>query len=199
MSGAYAQDQQKMPTTFDDLREIIKTQLPAPPEGFAWQQFKNAVFQKPIAWTEQRLDAKIFGMTRTVYATSPEKFSTTKPFEMGMTLEILSGPKKTMNMDPETVAIALIKPIFDSHKKEEILIQDQKKTGDFDMIFLRYRDAPAGLKPIIVHKFILANNVADSVHTFTFESPAETWDANWSKYGTPIISKLSVVPTIPSN
>lgn len=60
----------------------------------------------------------------------------------------------------------------------------------------RFRDAPPGLKPIVVHKLILANN-ADSLHIFTFESPESTWTENWEKYGTPILGRLQVVAQLP--
>lgn len=199
LSGVRAQDAQKPPTSTDELSAFISAQIPPPPQGFLWQQFKNSFFPKPTGWNEQILEGTLFAITRTVYAISPEKFSATKQFEMGMTLEILSGSKKTMNTEAKNLALAMLKPIFDSHKKEEILIFDQNKRGDFDIIFLRYRDAPAGLTPIIIHKFIAANNVADSVHTFTFESPVETWDSNWAKYGTPIISKINIIPTMSAN
>jgi len=65
--------------------------------------------------------------------------------------------------------------------------------------FFRYRDAPPGLKPIIVHKFILANNSADSVHVFTFKGPADSWEENWAKYGTPILSKVNILPNVSPN
>jgi hypothetical protein len=45
----------------------------------------------------------------------------------------------------------------------------------------------------------LANNVTDSVHVFTFESPAESWEENWAKFGTPILSKINVLPNVPAN
>jgi hypothetical protein len=92
-----------------------------------------------------------------------------------------------------------LKPFLDAHKKEEVLFLEQSTKGDFERTFFRYRDAPPGLKPIIVHKFILANNVTDSVHIFTFESPVDLWQDNWARYGTPIFSKVNVLPEVSPN
>ena len=180
--------------TPEQLREVMKTELPAPPEGFSWQIYKNAVFPKPAGWTEGELPVTPKPVVMSTYATSPEAFSQTKPFEMGFTVQIITGTKRILKLDARKMALAYIRPLLVSHRKDEILILDQKPGGDFEQTFFRYRDAPPGLKPIIVHKFILANDKTDSVHIFTFESPVETWDANWAKFGTPILSRVSVVP-----
>jgi hypothetical protein len=197
---AFAQDiTQSPPSTQEQIREAIKTQLPAPPDGFVWQLYKNVVFLKPKKWNEHERDEQIAGIPYTTYAASPEDFSDTKQFEVGLTVQLIINPQRIRGIDAKKMALVYLKPLLDSHKKEEILILEQSTQGDFERTFFRYRDAPAGLKPIIVHKFILANNVTDIVHIFTFESPIELWEENWSKYGTPIIGKLNVLPNIPPN
>ncbi|NTV10775.1 MAG: hypothetical protein HGA47_08360 [Zoogloea sp.] len=194
-----AQDTSRSPPSAEQIREAIKSQLPAPPDGFVWQLYKNAVFLRPGQWNEREMAGSTIGIPFTVYAASPEDFSTTKQFEMGVTLQIISGSQQLRNIEAKKMALAYLKPFLDAHKKEEVLMLQQSTRGDFERTFFRYRDAPQGLKPIIVHKFILANNVTDSVHIFTFESPAETWDENWTRYGTPILSKVNVLPNVPAN
>ena len=110
---------------------------------------------------------------------------------MGVTLKITGNPGKSIKLEAKKLAFAYLKPVLDSHKKEEILMLEQS-------IFFLYGDAPPGLKPIIVQWLMLANNVTDSVHQFIFESPADTWDENWAKYGPPILGKLNVVASMPS-
>jgi len=183
----------------EQVQEAIKSHLPAAPEGFAWQLYKNAVFLKPAQWHERVTATKPGGIPVFVYAASPEEFSDIKQFEMGLTLQIISGSQHVRNIEARKMALLYLKPILDAHKKEEVLMLEQSTRGDFERTFFRYRDAPAGLKPIIVHKFILANNVTDSVHIFTFESPADTWEGNWAKYGTPILGKVNVIPTLSPN
>jgi len=197
-SPCFAQETPAPPNT-DQVQEAIKSHLPAAPEGFAWQLYKNAAFLKPTHWHERVTATKPGGIPIFVYAASAEDFSETKQFEMGVTLQIISGSQHVRNIEAKKMALLYLKPILDAHKKEEVLMLEQSTRGDFERTFFRYRDAPPGLKPIIVHKFILANNVTDSVHIFTFESPADTWEENWSKYGTPILGKVNVIPTLPVN
>lgn len=194
-----AQDAPKAPSVSDELREAVKSQLPPPPDGFVWQVYKNTVFPKPRPWNEREMATASMGIPFTVYSASPEDFSATKPFEMGFTVQIISGSQRIRGIDAKKMAMAYLKPFLDVQKKEDVLIANQSARGDFEQTIFRYRDAPAGLKPVIVHKMILANTVTDSVHVFTFESPAQTWDENWARYGTPILSRINVVPGVAAN
>ena len=133
-----------------------------------------------------------------VYAASPEQFSESKQFEMGVTLQIISGPRALRDIPAKKAALLYLKPLLDVHKREDFLILERNTNGDFELTFARYRDAPPGLKPVIVHKVILASDVADSVHVFTFESPEETWQENWDRFGTPILGKVNLLPNLPS-
>lgn len=198
ISCAPAKETQKTAQSAEPVRETIISQLPAPPEGFSWNLYKNAVFPKPLQWKEQQAIGDVAGIPITVFAASPEEFSATKQFEMGLTVQIISGSQKIKGFEAKKMALVYLKPFLDTHK-EDILMFEQSKREDFDLTIFRYRDAPPGLIPIIVHKFILANNVTDSVHIFTFESPTESWAENWAKYGTPILSKVIVLPNEPAN
>jgi hypothetical protein len=180
-------------------QQAIEAQLPKPPEGFEWKLYQNAVFLKPKLWNERTEASAPGGIPMTAYASSPEDFSDTKQFEMGMTLQIISGSQKTRGIEAKKMVFAYLKPFIDAHKKEDVLMFEQKTQGDFERTYFRYKDAPPGLKPLIVHKFILANNVTDSVHVFTFESPAELWNENWASFGTPILSKINILPNAPPN
>tara|TARA_R110000782_G_scaffold191602_2_gene281416 strand:- start:5867 stop:6517 length:651 start_codon:yes stop_codon:yes gene_type:complete len=181
-----------------EIPEDIRSQLPSPPEGFGWKLYKNALFLKPSKWNERERASSDKGITMTVYAASPEEFSESKQFEMGITIQIISDSYKNHGAKAEQVIPIYLKPIVDTHKKEDVLMYAKKRIGDFESTIFRYRDAPAGLTPIIVHKFILANNTTDSVHIFTYESSEITWDENWDKYGTPFLSKVNVISTLPS-
>lgn len=198
LGPARAQEGPKQPGA-EQVRQAIKAQLPAPPEGFSWHVYKNAVFMKPVEWHEREKNASVGGIPANVYAASPDEFSETKQFETGITIQIYSGPQKVRRIEAKKFALLYLKPFLDAHRKDEILILEQRPKGDFEQIFFRYRDASPGMKPIIVHKFILANNVTDSVHVFTFESPVELWEANWAKYGTPILGKVNVIPNLLEN
>lgn len=199
LNSAQAQTQTQPAPSAEAIQQAIETQLPKPPDGFEWRLYKNAVFLKPKLWNERTKASMSGGIPVTVFASSPEDFSDTKQFEMGMTLQIISGSQKLRGIEAKKMVFIYLKPFIDAHKKEAVLVFEQGTRGDFERTFFRYKDAPAGLKPIIVHKFILANNVTDSVHVFTFESPTELWDENWAKFGTPILSKVNVLPNVPPN
>lgn len=176
----------------------VKAQLPPAPKGFTWKFYLNAAFLKPDNWNERTSSTNIKGTSHVLYAASAEEFNEKKQFETGFSLNIIDGLKKFQNLEANKAALIYIKPMLDSHKKEDVLMLDQRKNGDFDLTFFRYRDAPPGLTPIIVHQFLMANNVTDSLHVFIFESPEASWDENWKKFGTPILSKAIVIPSLPS-
>lgn len=180
--------------TPEQIRAAINSQLPPLPAGFDWKLYKNAVFPKPAGWHERELKTPANSFT---YATSPEDFSGNKQFEMGMSVNIFTGTQRLRGLEAKKAALMYIKIDLDTHRKEDILILDQQPSGDYERTVFRYRDAPPGLKPVIIHKFILANNVTDSLHVFIFESPEATWAENWAKYGTPILSRLQVVAQLP--
>jgi hypothetical protein len=198
-AGTAARAQASMPSSPAEIRKAIQSQLPPPPEGLVWKLYRNAVFLQPAKWHERERAGQVAGIPTIAYAASPEMFTETKPFEMGLTVQIIDGPHKVLGVDASKMALAYLKPFMDLHKPEEILRFEQNRRGDFEYTFFRYKDAPKGLKPIIVHKFLLANNVTDTVHVFTFESPEASWNENWKKYGTPFLGKVNVLPHVPVN
>lgn len=182
---------------YAEIPAQIRSQLPKPPAGFDWNMHKNALFLKPNGWNElakREPNPKVF---ITTYAASPEKFSKTKNFEMGMSLQILSGAQKNSQIKAANLALMVLEPLLKSRPRSDVLIFNQKKAGPFDTTVFRYRDAPKGVIPIVVHKYILANNGADSVHIFTYESPEKSWKENWVKFGSPILGKVNVVTQLP--
>ena len=186
------------------IQEAINAPLPAPPAGFVWQLYEDATFLKPSTWYERERATTTNAFPVTTYATSPEHFSQEKPFEMGLTLQVIRDSQKIIGVAARQVALVYLKPFRNAHKEKDVLLFEHDTKGEFDHIFFRYRDAPPGLKPSIVHKYIVANNITDSVHAFTFESPAPSWDENWAQYGTPILSHVGVdsvmrVPRIHNN
>jgi len=173
--------------------EELLAQLPTPMEGFEWHLYKNAVFQTPIGWHENGGSTNTDGIPIEIYAASPEKFSESKMFEMGVTIQVISDSNKVKSIPAKKIALLYLEPFLETHSEEEILMFSQNSKGDYENTYFRYRDAPPGLKPIIVHKFISASDVSDYVYVFTFESPESTWEENWEKYGTPFLSKVMFV------
>ena len=177
---------------------LIRAELPPPPAGFSWEVFKNAALLRPDGWNERIAEPEGGDVPISVYAASPEEFTETKWFETGVTLQIYSGPQDRKKVPAKKLALIYLNPFLQAHKKEDFSKFETNTDGDTQTIIIRYRDAPPGLKPVIIHKFLIADDAADSLHVFTFESPESSWQENWERYGTPIIGKIVIVPNLPS-
>lgn len=188
----------------EEQTRAIKSQLGPFPQGFSWHIYKDVGLLKPIGWHERSVSN--VGLENVpssyTYATSPEDFDVGKPFDVGLTVEIFSGAEKSPQMSAHAIAAAYIEPLLKVYKAEDFLILDQKTEGDLEKQYLRYHSVPKRLvgspetekmKPAIIHKFILVNNKANSVHVFTFESLEESWESNWTKYGQPMIKNIRVL------
>lgn len=197
--GAHAQAADAPAVGVEDIREAIKTQLPAPPEGFVWQLYKNAVFLQAVNWNEAQHLSSTGGVPLTAYAASPERFSERNPFEIGLTVEIISGSQKIRRMEAKDMALLYLQPFVQAHTKDNVLMLERSENADSERTVFRYRDAPTGSKPILVHKFVVASNEADTVHVFTFQSPEDTWKDNWKAYGKPFLGQVVVLPHVPAN
>jgi hypothetical protein len=185
-------------TKKSDTEATIRDMLPEPAGGFEWVVYRNSAFLKPKGWNQKSLpdqpDKKLIG----ALAISPESFSEKKYFEHGFTAQVAAEFKKTNKVEPSKGAMLILKPIADQHEPEEVLLFDSKPSQIGTTFVLRYRDAPAGKTPIIVHKYLIANDTADTLHIFTYESPTADWEDNWKKFGTPILQKIAVLPFLPA-
>lgn len=177
----------------------IHSQLAPPPDGFNWQIYRNCAFLRPLSWKGKAKEVFDQKVPQGTYAISPEDFSDTTMFETGFTVQLIVNPMKYAGVKASKAAMIYLKPFFDAHPKEDVLMAEQSQHGDRNITIFRYRDAPKGKTPIIVHKFIIANDVDDSVHAFTFEAPAESWNESWKTFGVPILSKVALLPNIPIN
>jgi hypothetical protein len=171
----------------------VGAQLRPAPEGFVWRAYRGALFARPSEWHERTAVQAVTknGIPVTVYAASPEEFSETKQFEMGMTIQAIVQPRQIAKVDASKMAYIYLQPFLEAHKPPNVLLVDRSKKGDFENLWFRYRDAPSGQTPIVVHKFVVANDRLDFAYVFTFESPEATWEENWTKFGTPFLKNLN--------
>jgi len=147
------------------------------------------MFLKPNGWNElTRGD-----FSDSAYGASPETFTLTKNFETGLTIQIARATNARKGIPASHAAMAMMKSIVKTHKEEEILSLSEKESGAVKTYIIRYRDAPPGLTPIVVHKFFTADDSNDILHIFTFESPESSWDASWNSFGTPILSRIRYI------
>jgi hypothetical protein len=189
------------PASLGQLQAQAMAGLPEPPAGFTWVRYRNAAIAKPVGWHERSAPESDHGsqVRLGAWAMSPEEFSETKQFQTGYTVQVTPHPRARHGVEPSDAALLYLKPYIDAHKEpQQVLLFDRKQKGTIEMIVFRYRDAPPSKTAIIVHKLLIVNPQADSVHAFTFECPEATWQENWEKYGTPILSRVAVFPNLPS-
>lgn len=175
------------------IRDSIRAPLPSPPPGFVWRLCGEASILKPAHWHEREQVSTIHALPVITYTTSPEHWCEEKPFELGLTLHVLSGSRKIAEANARQMVFAYLRPLFDAdQKKKGVLLFKRSTNGAFESTVFQFRDNPPGRASRMVLKCIAANTTTDRVHAFTFESPIATWDENWARYGNPMLSKTGV-------
>lgn len=173
----------------------VKEGLPPPPDGFDWTLFQNAVFLQPAHWHVATKDvpstAALQG--RSIYAASPVPFSDTKPFDTGLTLEVLSGMTSPAWVSAKHAFANYVDGYLSQIRDDDILLASDKQQRGIDTVVLRFRDTRFDLPPEIVHKFALIHHALEVVHVYTFETPESLWAEHWARYGTPILGNVTMV------
>lgn len=178
-----------------EFADEIRRELPVPPEGFDWVIFHNAVFLRPARWhvVTKHVPSIAELQGRVIYAASPVLFSETKPFDTGLTLEILSGMNSPGWVSAKHAFARYISGYLSDVADSDILIATEKQQRGIDTVIVRFRDTRLGLPPEIVHKFAHIHHDLEVVHVYTFETPESLWAEHWARYGTPILSNVTMV------
>ena len=87
-------------------------------------------------------------------------------------------------------AVAMGQEISNAACTKVLEVNALKEMGNTRSCFIRYRNAPALGNNITVHKFFVAIDNADLLYIYTFESPTETWDDSFRRFGTPMLEKI---------
>jgi hypothetical protein len=177
-----------------EMIALAKSALPTAPAGFEWAIYRNCAVLKPNGWNDRTLADDVGKKVIGAYAFSPEQFSEQKQFEHGFTTQVVAGFKALNKVEPSKGAVLMMKPITDSRPERDILLFKDNKFPDRISYVLRYRDAPAGKTPIIIHKYMIARDGDDTLHIFTYESPEAQWEANWKAFGETIMGKVAIIP-----
>ena len=179
--------------------EHIRSQLPVPPAGFEWRMHKNALFLKPGGWNEGSKAQQGSAYPATLYSTSPQEVAQGKSFQLALSVLILSGFGDVYGISAERMITEYVGRITKRREARDILLNEQEDQPPYKMALVRYRNEKSGAAPSIVHNFVLANGSKDSMHVFIFESPEADWEANWERFGRPILSNVHVLAELPAN
>lgn len=182
-----------------EMIALVKSALPAAPAGFDWAIYRNCAVLKPNGWNERTMADDLGKKVIGAYAFSPEQFSEQKQFEHGFTAQVVAGFKAMNKLEPSKGAVLMMKSITDGRPDSDILLFKDNKFPDRISYFLRYRDAPAGKTPLVIHKYMIARDGDDTLHIFTYESPEAQWEANWKSFGETMLGKIAVIPFLPAS
>jgi hypothetical protein len=175
----------------------LRKQLPPAPEGFDWLVYKNCALLSPAGWNQKvRPDDPAKNLTG-AFAISPEVFSEKKYFDHGFTVQIHTDVKRRFGAAASPSLAAFIQPLAAKVKKEDLLLFKEGGAAGGSTNILRYVDAPPGLTPLVVHRYFVANDAADTIHVFTYEAPQAQWEENWKTFGTPILGRVVMLTGAP--
>ncbi|PHQ64831.1 MAG: hypothetical protein COB99_07445 [Sulfurimonas sp.] len=155
--------------------------FPEAPAGYSWKVFRGVAIPKPDAWFEFE--------DQGVYTTSLESVQKNGIFETGATIQVVRNIQVKHKAPASVVAIGVIKN-YDEQKENKTLLLKHQEVGSFKTFTFRYRNAPNSAKPIIVHKFIMANDKDSFLNIITFEAPEEKWDKYWNNQGITIFKRI---------
>jgi hypothetical protein len=175
----------------------LRAQLPPPPDGFDWLLYKNCAVLRPDGWHQNtRPDDPAKKLTG-AFALSPETFSEKKPFEHGFTVQIHHDVRARFGAPPSESVAGFLQPLAARLAKTDLLLYKENPTPIGATRILRYRDAPPGLTPLVIHRYYIADDTGDTLYAFTYESPEAQWEEHWKKFGTPLLGKVLILSARP--
>lgn len=194
VSGAGAETTAPAGEAPDLALESLRPMLPPAAAGFEWALYRNVAFLKPAGWKSRtRPDVPEQNVTG-AFAQSPEDFSEENYFQHGFTIQVVTGFRKASKVPPALGAMTMIKGLTEARSKKDVLLFDDGASPIGKTFIFRYNDAPADKTPLTIHKYFIADDEADVLYIITYESPKDSWDANWKQFGTPLLSRVAVIP-----
>ncbi|MGE0332907.1 MAG: hypothetical protein AB7P37_19685 [Ramlibacter sp.] len=166
-------------------------ELPAAPAGMAWWRIEEIDVAVPVpdGWKQHRKDGPSF---RT-FAFSDQPLDRNGLFERGLTVTLLWLPQLPAGSEAQATEImlrGLAAQIQKSPDNKVLTGTLEEKSGKRVMV-IRYRNAPSGIPPIIVHTMFIGDPRTGLVYQIIYEGPEATWEDNW-KIGEQILKRVYV-------
>ncbi len=152
------------------------TPLPPSPDGYRWERFTEvqSAFLCPTNWHRFHKP----GNSSHTYVLSKESVEDEGSFETGLTVQVIKGIQMHKGMPPSAFATGMAQSSL-GQKENTMLSSQDLSSGPFKAFGLRYRNAPAVAKPIIIHQVLIANDKTDTLFVVTLESPESSWEETW--------------------
>lgn len=169
----------------------IATELPPPPEGYSWvrcNEIKGA-FLMPMGWYFKKGQQ---GDTLGYFITK-ENIEENGEFLTGLTINVIPNIPKKSGMAPSDYAASFIKTAVS--EREVFKKPWLSRMGPFEGhgVVLLNRDYQKG--DYITHNLAIANDQTGTIYMIIFESPADSWNANWS-IAEPMLQRFLIDDTI---
>jgi hypothetical protein len=167
--------------------------LPDAPDGFAWQKIEpiDVAVLTPIGWKEHQRD---IGYSR-IFAFSDEPLDAKGFFETGLTVKLLWHPYFMPGTEEKAVddlLVGIAKGIKNNTADNTVIRGTREVQYGKPMLVVRYRNAPKGMTPIIVHTVAIGDPQTGLVYQFIFEGPESRWEKIW-EIGDQIMSRLIIL------
>lgn len=160
-----------------------KPKLPAPPDGFEWQWCDEVRvgLLKPDGWHYHTHNK---GATLGYFITK-ESIAEKGEFATGLTLNVIPDVGKKTGGQASDVAKSIVgRAIRD--RESVLTVIPPGNAGPTQTFGCRVKRNGS-----IMHYFLIADNGADKLYLFYFESPEKEWDAAW-KTGEQLLKKLVI-------
>ena len=160
--------------------------LPAPPRGYAWQEcpdVKGALLV-PDGWHFRRLEAE---EGKLAYFITRKPFEPPKPFDVGLTFNVVRDVPGKLGTDPSGFAQQFIGSITASYPKARTW---QTALGPF----VGYGAIYQGAKGDTAYQFynlVLTNDKTGTAFLLVFEAPAADWEREWATIE-PVVKRLAI-------
>ena len=154
------------------------------PDGYSWFSPKDggAAVLKPDGWFT-RFESK--NGTDALFI-SKEDIAASGEFQTGLSLIFVHGVQAKTGMTSSKYAVSFLSKALEGN--EELMAFGTPGKG-MTTIGLRLKNKKLDK---VIHYYLVANDVGDTLHIFMFESPAQDWDSAWT-LGEPMFRNLRLL------
>ena len=152
--------------------------------GYTWFEAKDAgaAALKPEGWFA-KVESK--NGTGALFITKEDIDSSGK-FETGLSLNFVRGVRATTGLTSSKYAISFLSKALEGNEE---LTSFGTPGKAMTTIGLRVKNKKLDK---VIHYYLVANDAGDTLHIFTFESPAQDWDSAWA-LGEPMFRNLRLL------
>ena len=170
--------------------------LPTAPAGFDWDAFKDAVFLKPSLWKPTVAATTTAAIPTFVMSATEGDVDSDDSTQPKLAVSIFSQPKRCGGVSASRMALMHLHPHLQNCPIGDVILLEQEHQQNVEVISFRFHHKPAGQPAQVIHKYLVASDVADALHAFTFQSPLELWDSAWEQYGKTFLDHARVLPNL---